>query len=229
MRPDHGPLVIKICGITSLEDAILAVEAGTDMLGFNFYPGSKRYILPAQCREIINGLKANHIEACAVGVFVNAPLDVIRATLEDCELDLAQLSGDEPAETLQGLAGAGYKALRIRDSAELQRSIGVYPRQGEPPAYLVDAYAPGEYGGTGSLANWPLAAQIAAKAPILLAGGLTPENVADAVAQVQPWGVDVASGVEAAPGRKDPAKVHQFVQRARQAAQLRRESPWKIT
>ncbi len=215
MTAEACPLVIKICGITSLADAEAALEAGADMLGFNFYPGSQRYIDPARCHEIVRGLKALRKKTILVGVFVNASLAVIQSIIEMCGLHLIQLSGDEPPHILAGLGGAGFKALRIKEPAQLQAAVRDYPARAFPPAFLIDACSPGEYGGTGHQADWPLAACIAQQLPVLLAGGLTPDNVALAVATVHPWGVDVASGVEASPGVKDYARLHSFVQQAR--------------
>lgn len=211
------PLVVKICGITSLEDALVALDAGADMLGFNFYPGSKRCISPAVCREITQALKSRKLKVVTVGVFVNQPVEYIREVMQECGVHLAQLSGDEPPEALNNLGGSGIKALRLHDSASLEAYLWKYPRRALPPAYLIDAYSPGEYGGTGRTMDWSLAAEISARMPILLAGGLTPENIGQAIAQVHPWGVDVASGVEASPGMKDHARLQRFIQQARAA------------
>lgn len=216
---------IKICGIRTLEDALAALEAGADMLGFNFYPQSPRYISPQDCAAILASLRASHLPVhafrpssafTAVGVFVNVSAEEIRAVLEQCPLDLVQLSGDEPPETLRALGGRAFKALRPANREALQDAQRRYPPRDPPPAYLLDASRPGQYGGTGQIADWVLAAELARELSILLAGGLTPDNVAEAVQQVQPWGVDVASGVESAPGRKDPRKMASFVRNARQ-------------
>jgi phosphoribosylanthranilate isomerase len=209
------PLRIKICGITHLEDAMAAVAAGADMLGFNFYPQSPRYIDPAACAGIVSGLGQYASRVRFVGVFVNTPPAEIAAILDQCGLHLAQLSGDEPPEDLTGLDGRAYKALRPKDSAALERMLSGYPPHASPPAWLIDTYHPGQYGGTGQTADWSLAAALARQAPVLLAGGLSPENVGAAVAQVQPWGVDVASGVESTPGRKDIDKMKRFILLAR--------------
>jgi phosphoribosylanthranilate isomerase len=208
-------LAIKICGITTLEDAVAAVEAGADLLGFNFYPASPRYIDPVRCQEIIAALKERGLLATFVGIFVNAQLEQIETIMQTCRLDMAQLSGDEPPELLGSLAGRGYKALRVKDNLELHSAQHRYIIRSLAPAYLIDAYRPGEYGGTGLTADWSLAAELSNRAPILLAGGLTPDNVAQAVQQVCPWGVDVASGVESAPGIKDHLKIRRFIQQAR--------------
>lgn len=207
---------VKICGITSLEDALAAVEAGADLLGFNFYPPSPRFVSPGVCAEIVAGLRGTGVTC--VGVFVNAPLDEIQAILDACGLDLAQLSGDEPPEVVNALGKRAFKALRPANSSDLEALLRLYPPRGEAPAWLLDAYRPGEYGGTGTPASWELASELARRAPVLLAGGLRPENVAGAVRQVRPWGVDVASGVESSPPHKDVLRMKQFVQAARMAA-----------
>ena len=188
------------------------------MLGFNFYPKSPRYITPETCAEIQSSIANRQSPIVSVGVFVNSSVDEITSVLDQCGLHLAQLSGDEPKETLAALGGRAFKALRLRDLESVAAALTSIPSRASPPACLVDAYQPGEYGGTGQTADWALAADLARRAPILLAGGLTPENVAAAVRQVHPWGVDVASGVEAGPGKKDAEKVRQFIQNAREAA-----------
>lgn len=209
--------MIKICGITTLEDALEALAAGADILGFNFYPHSPRYISPTVCQAVVRAVREAHPWAILVGVFVNAPAAQVLDTLDTCGLDLAQLSGDEPPEILEQLGERAFKAFRPRSQDELESLLRIYPLRREGPAALVDAMKPGLYGGSGQMANWRAAAWLAQRAPILLAGGLTPENVAMAIAQVQPWGVDVASGVEAAPGRKDKIRLRAFVQQVRKA------------
>ena len=199
---------VKICGIKTIDDALAAMDAGADMIGFNFYPKSPRYIDVGQCRDIMAVMrKYGHITF--VGVFVNASAQEVRATLETAALSLAQLHGDEPAEMVQALHGKAFKAFR-----EIPRELDGFVREGAP-ALLVDASVKGAYGGTGITADWDGAAELAKRYPILLAGGLTPENVAEAVRCVEPWGVDVASGVESSPGVKDPAKMRAFVQAVR--------------
>jgi phosphoribosylanthranilate isomerase len=218
----------KICGITSLEDALLAVDAGADLLGFNFYTKSPRCIEPSVCTMICRELTRQAPGVVRVGVFVNHPPVEILERLDSCGLDLAQLSGDEPLTDLEALNGRAFKALRLSTDSVLSKErrqvdpqtkndVDAYLdiRRGSAPVGLVDASVPGQFGGTGVTADWPLAAGLARRAPILLAGGLTPENVAKAVKQVRPWGVDVASGVETAPGKKDPVKVRTFIQNAR--------------
>ena len=198
---------IKTCGIKTVKDALAAMDAGTDLIGFNFYPKSPRYIDPGRCRDIMAVMrKYGHITY--VGVFVNASVAEIRATMNTCALTLAQLHGDETAEMLESLNGMAFKAFRGMPAAE---HLDGYTRDGVP-ALLVDASVKGEYGGTGVTADWNSAAELAKQYPILLAGGLTPENVTEAVQRVRPWGVDVASGVESAPGLKDSNKMKAFVQ-----------------
>jgi len=212
-------LKVKICGIKTLEDALGAVEAGADMLGFNFYPPSPRYVDPWDCAGIIAQLQArlgeNAKRIQTVGVFVNLPVERVRAILIECGLDLAQLSGGEPRSDLQSLGNSAFKALRAAPGQSLIELSQAYPVREQPPAFLVDAKVAGEYGGTGELAEWGAARRLAHQAPILLAGGLRPDNVAQAVEQITPWGVDVASGVESAPGVKDDHKMRRFVQAAR--------------
>ena len=193
---------VKICGLTSLEDALQAAEAGADLLGFNFYPPSPRYLTASQCSHIIAGLQAHGVRITTVGVFVNTPPREIASVLDGCGLDLAQLSGDEPPEDLQALGERAFKALRSGKTQDLQEALHHYQARKNPPACLVDAYQAGEYGGTGQTADWRLARSLSREQPILLAGGLTPANVGRAIALVQPWGVDVASGVETSPGRQ---------------------------
>ena len=207
---------IKICGLTNLNDA-LAAEEGADLLGFNFYSGSPRYIDPAHCAEITAVLRAKRVGALTVGVFVNAPTSAIADIQQRCKLDLIQLHGDEPPAMLQQLEGRAFKAIRPQTRAEADGAWRRYSlaRLGQSPELLVDAHRAGQYGGTGEVGDWGLAKSLAAKGLILLAGGLTPDNVGAAIAQVGPWGVDVASGVESHPGIKDPDKLSAFVRAVR--------------
>ena len=202
---------IKICGIKTVNDALAAMDAGADLIGFNFYPKSPRYIDVGRGRDIVNVMrKCGHIKF--VGVFVNSSVEEIRATMETCGLSLAQLHGDETPEMLEALDGKAFKAFRgVADVETDKRMI-----TNGFPAFLVDAAVKGLYGGSGVTADWLGAAELAKKYPLLLAGGLTPENVAEAVRRVQPWGVDVASGVESDPGKKDASKMKAFVQAVKQ-------------
>jgi phosphoribosylanthranilate isomerase len=208
---------IKICGITRYEDAQAAVEAGADLLGFNFYAKSPRYISPISAARLIADVRAACSRVLMVGVFVNSSLEEINTITGQCELDLAQLCGDELPETLNALNGVAFKALRPKDKQDLARSLDRYQPRAGLPAYLVDAYRPGAYGGTGQTADWSLARSLAEVYPLLLAGGLTPDNVAGAINQVRPWGVDVASGVEESPGCKNPARLAAFIKTARES------------
>ena len=197
---------IKICGIKTLADALAAIDAGADYLGFNFYPKSVRFIEMETCAQITSVLKREHPNIKLVGVFVNSSVDEVKNVLETCCLDLAQLHGDESPEMFAQLVPRAFKAFR-----GIPIDVTGYERE-DMPALLVDAAAKGVYGGSGVTADWSAAAELGKQYSLLLAGGLTPENVADAVRQVRPWGVDVASGVEAGPGEKDPSKVKVFVQ-----------------
>ena len=195
---------IKICGIKTVIDALTAMDAGADLIGFNFYPKSPRYIDVGKCRDIMSVMR-RYGHVTYVGLFVNATMEEIRATMETCGLSLAQLHGDEPLEMVKSLDGKAFKAFR-----GTPKNIDGFARR-DAPAFLVDASVQGAYGGTGVTADWNGAAEWARKYPLLLAGGLTPENVAEAIGRVKPWGVDVASGVESAPGEKDVRKMKAFV------------------
>ena len=213
-------MIVKICGITSIDDALAAVGAGADMLGFNFYEKSPRCIRPSLCQQIISAIPAGKV--FHVGVFVNMDVANILRIMKDCGLDLAQLSGDEPPQALHFLGERAFKALRPVDEDSLQADLARYPARKGKPGWLVDAYRADAYGGTGHTADWQLAANLAWQTPIILAGGLKPENVVQAIEQVHPWGVDVASGVEISPGVKDHEKMCTFVENAKSAEMVRR-------
>ena len=199
---------VKICGITNLADAQVAVEAGADALGFNFYEKSPRYVSLKTAAEISKQLPPFVMR---VGVFVNAPEDFVLCAINEASLTMLQFHGDEPPEFCTQFGLMSMKVFRIRD----EKSLEEIPNY-QTDAYLLDAYSVEARGGTGEKFNWDLAveAQKFGK-PIFLAGGLTPENVAEAVKKVQPFGVDVSSGVESAPGKKDHAKVKAFIQAAK--------------
>ncbi len=203
---------IKICGITSLADAQCAVDAGTDLLGFVFYPKSPRYVPPDTARTIIKALPET-IEA--VGVFVNEANTMMREIAARVNLKALQLHGDEASEQVRDLIATGMsviKAVAIHNEAGLDRL-----RDFPGCRMLIDTPSP-KYGGTGNTGDWDLAREASARHDIFLAGGLTPENVAAAIAHVHPAGIDVSSGVERAKGLKDHQKVRSFINTARQAS-----------
>ena len=191
---------IKICGITTIEDARLACDLGADWLGFNFYRPSPRYIGPRWAADIIAELPP---AITKVGVFVNASIDAIRDVLEQCPLDVAQLHGDESPDDCRRVANFGVgvmKAVRVRRPDDI-RTARIFPTQW----ILLDAFHEELYGGSGDRFNWDwLRDDVEGK--VFLAGGIGPDNIADALA-VGAWGVDLCSGVEAAPGRKDPGRM----------------------
>jgi phosphoribosylanthranilate isomerase len=205
---DNMPVKVKICGITNLPDGIAAAEAGADALGFMFYDQSPRNISIEAAAALIHQLPPFVMK---VGVFVNAPEDIVLRASRECGLNLLQFHGDETPEYCMQFGLMSMKAFRIRDAASLQ-ALQNYPTD----AWLLDAFSPGKPGGTGETFNWDLALDARGWGrPIFLAGGLTPENVAVAIQRAQPYGVDVSSGVEAAPGRKEHAKVRAFIQAAK--------------
>ncbi len=207
---------IKICGIKTLKDAIAAIDAGANYLGFNFHPPSPRSIGLRECREITRTLDLDYPQIFLVGVFVNMPIKQIGDILHHGYLDYAQLHGDESPKDVNHFGNRSFKAFRgIPDEKTLKKfEIDSYPNR--TPAFLLDASVKGVYGGSGVTADWDGAAELAKKYPLLLAGGLTPENVAEAVSRVKPWGVDVASGVESIVGQKDAGKMVAFVRAVRQ-------------
>lgn len=199
---------VKICGITNLADAQVAVAAGADAIGFIFYEKSPRYVTLPTAADIAKQLPPYIMK---VGVFVNAPEETVICAIADCGLTLLQFHGDEPPEYCTQFGLMNMKAFRIH-GPETLAEIPKY----QTDAYLLDAYSSTTLGGTGEKFNWDLAVQVQKLGkPIFLAGGLTPENVADAIRQVHPFGVDVSSGVESAPGKKDHTKVKAFIAAAK--------------
>ena len=195
---------VKVCGITRLEDAVAAVFAGVDALGFMFYEPSPRFISLDAAAKIIRQLPPF---VARVGVFVNADEAAVRRAIEATGIDTLQFHGDEPPEFCALFPLTAYKAFRLRDAASLDDCLR-YPGM----AWLLDSFVPGQHGGTGAMFNWDLAIEAAKLNPqIILAGGLKPENAAEAVRRVRPFALDVSSGVESAPGRKDEAKVRAFI------------------
>lgn len=198
---------VKICGITSVDDALMAVDAGADALGFVFFEKSPRYVTPETAAGIIAKLPPL---VQVVGLFVNADLDVVNRSADNCGLDIVQLHGEESPEFCRLVRRRVMKAFRIRGPESL-----VPLPEFRVAAYLLDAYSPNAYGGTGEVFDWDCAVAAKEHGPIVLAGGLTTENIAAAVTQVRPYAVDVSSGVEASPGKKDPDKVRRFIQLAK--------------
>lgn len=193
---------VKICGITNINDALVACELGADALGFILYEKSPRCLSPERIREI-TALLPPLVKT--VGVFVDAGMDVVREQMERGELDLAQLHGSETPEECTMLGNRAIKAFRTGPDFVLD-TLASYPCQ----TFLLDAYAADAYGGTGKRCDWNLAISAKEYGRIILAGGLNPDNVADAIDTVRPYCVDVSSGVETAPGRKDHAKLKAF-------------------
>ena len=201
---------VKICGVTNVADALAAAEAGADMIGLMFYERSPRHISLATAEEISRALPPF---VQRVGVFVNPAEELVTRAIGDCNLSLLQFHGEETSEFCTQFGLMSVKALRVR-AAESLKALENF----QTDAFLLDAYSKRGLGGSGEKFNWDLAveAQKFGK-PIFLAGGLTPENVADAVQTVRPFGVDVSSGVESAPGKKDAEKVRAFIQAVRNA------------
>ncbi len=201
-------MLIKICGITRLEDALHAVAAGATAVGFVFWPNSPRGVTAEQAGAIVAALPA---ATTTVGVFVNESLEVIRRTLAVSGVSTVQLHGDEPASYATALGSPVFKATSVSGAA---LALAHWP---DETTFLVDAHDPVRRGGTGLTVDWTVAAALARRRRLVLAGGLTPANVAEAIGQVRPFGVDVSSGVEAAPGIKDHGKVTEFLASARAA------------
>jgi phosphoribosylanthranilate isomerase len=197
---------VKICGITNWADARRAVEAGADFLGFNFYPKSSRYIAPAAARRIVQRLPD---AVASVGVFVNEPEREMLAIARQVGLDYVQLHGDETAEVVSRMRRSFrvIKAIRVRDSFRVSQLASF----GRASSILLDGFDAHLRGGTGKSFNWKLAKSAGRKRQIFLAGGVTPENVAEAVSAARPFAIDVCSGVESSPGKKDAARMRALV------------------
>lgn len=199
---------VKICGVTNVADALAAAEAGADMIGLNFYEKSPRYLTVAQAVEISRALPPFVMR---VGVFVNPEEALVTRAIGECNLSLLQFHGDETSEFCTQFSLMSIKALRVRDAESLKALANF-----QTDAFLLDAHSKSGLGGTGEQFNWDQAveAQKFGK-PIFLAGGLTPENVAEAVRKVRPFAVDVSSGVEISPGKKNHAKMKAFIAAAK--------------
>ena len=201
-----SPVRIKICGITRAEDALAATRLGADALGFNFWPGSRRFVAPAAVRAIVARLPPFVVP---VGVFVNQPEEEVVAMARESGVRVLQLHGDEPPEACARLPFPVVKAIRV----DAVRSLSAFASY-EVAAFLLDTPSRG-FGGSGAPFDWSLAEGVSEIAPVILAGGLDPENVARAIRAVRPYAVDVASGVESAPGVKDLARLARFIATAR--------------
>lgn len=202
-------LFIKICGITNVEDALSAVESGADALGFNFFPNSKRFIVPEKAGEILSAIRAS---IARVGVFVNPERTYVHAAVRRAGLNAIQFSGNETPPEVAGYHSRIFKAIHVSDAASLQemKSFAV-------DAFLLDTHRQEQFGGTGETFDWDLALRAKEFGKVILAGGLTPENVVAAVRSVRPFGVDVCSGVELQARIKDKRKMREFIERAREA------------
>jgi phosphoribosylanthranilate isomerase len=202
---------VKICGITNIEDAHAAADLGADALGFIFVPDTPRYVKPQVAERIISHLPPF---ITTVGVFADAPLETISQTIRVCGLNVVQLHGSETPEYCSEVGARNrvplIKAFRIKD----RHSLSPIPKY-EVSAYLLDTYVKSKKGGTGETFNWDLAEEAKAYGKIIIAGGLTPRNVAQAIRHVRPYAVDASSGVESSPGKKDHAKIKAFIENVR--------------
>ncbi len=203
-------MIVKICGLTRPDDAVAAASLGADWIGLNFWSGSRRFVTLAEARAIAGALSATPTVK-KVGVFVNASADEIDSIVAEVGLDLVQLHGDESIALAARFAGRRVRAIRMSGASDL---FGLHTLP-EGTVILLDSPST-RYGGSGVTFDWSLAqTAVAAGRKIMLAGGLTPENVSRAIAEVSPWGVDVAGGVESAPGLKDHDKMRRFIATAR--------------
>jgi len=202
---------VKICGITNPEDAVTAVDAGADALGFMFYEQSPRLVSFKQAATIIGEVPPL---VAKVGVFVNPSDDMVRRAIAEAGIDTLQFHGEEPPDFCRRFGLKIIKAFRVRD-ADSMAAAHSYATE----AWLLDSFVAGQHGGTGAQFNWDLAADAVRKHKrVILAGGLSPANVAEAVRKVRPFGLDVSSGVESTPGKKDPGKVRDFIAAAKSVA-----------
>ena len=208
-------VLVKICGITNLDDALAAADAGADALGFNFYPRSPRYIAPEAAGMIVDRLRTDHPNLFNVGVFVNEALDAIKKTAAAAGVSALQLHGKETPEYCKALKGHHLIKVFSADDKFAPQTVLDYDVQ----AIMLDAFDKQAFGGTGKLSNWAIARQTRELVPkLFLAGGLSAENVGEAIKQVNPFAVDACSRLESAPGRKDHTSVRAFVAAVRAAA-----------
>ena len=203
---------VKVCGVRTASDAVACVELGASALGVNFVDASPRKVDAARAREIARAVHALGKKVIVVGVVADMTVDAMKALAAEAELDCLQLHGDEPPEALAPLLPHAYKAVRIATAADVEAA-----RRFPSDYLLVDAKVEGALGGTGHAFDWSLVTELAKEKRLTLAGGLRPDNVADAIRAVRPFCVDVASGVEKAPGEKDLEKVRAFFEAVRAA------------
>ncbi|MBN2300996.1 MAG: phosphoribosylanthranilate isomerase [Lentisphaerae bacterium] len=197
-------ILVKICGMTNESDIVTALELGADYVGFVLYEKSPRAIKPVKLARLVD--RTNCAER-SVGVFVNMSRDEVERIASDCGLAAVQLHGDESAADFVGMAKPVWRVVRFNDGSD--------PAEWRADMYLIDASVTGQYGGTGVIANWEWAASVCSRHPAMLAGGLNPDNVQEAISIASPMGVDVVSGVESSPGRKDPDRMRDFIMRAK--------------
>jgi len=199
---------VKICGITNLEDALAAAEAGCDAVGFIFYKKSPRYIAPIKAKEIIRKLPKGVIK---IGVFVNAAEDTIRDAARLCHLDMLQFHGDETPEFCRRFKGCKIiKSFRVKDKFDPEAVAGY-----KVFAYLFDTFSKGRFGGTGSVFNWKLIDDLNLKQPVFVSGGLSRRNVSGAIKLIRPSWVDASTSLEERPGKKDHKEIRRFIAAAK--------------
>jgi len=216
---------VKICGIKQKAHALAVIEAGGDFIGLVFAP-SQRQVTPVQAREIVSAVKSCSNAAGVVGVFVNIPAPEVNMIASSCHLDWVQLSGDEPWEYCRQITKPLIKAVQIRQGQRPEPicanlATGEQILSSQKHLYLLDSQVKGRYGGTGISFDWGLARQVAEQFPVIIAGGLNPDNVAQVIEMAAPWGVDVSSGVEVG-GAKDIVKIRAFIEAVRRADDSKR-------
>ncbi len=209
MAKPNPPLRVKVCGTTRLKDALLAVACGADAIGFIFYKKSPRYVTAQTAKDICSKLPPF---VHRVGVFVNESAETINRIADRCGLDAVQLHGDESPAFCKKIKCRVIKAVRIKDSGSF-KGLSQYTVDG----FLLDTFKEDQWGGTGKVFDWTLAQRAKRYGPVIIAGGLNPRNVKEAIRQARPYGVDVSSGVEQSPGKKDPKKLKAFLKAVRES------------
>jgi len=218
--------MLKICGLRDPDNALVAMASGADFLGLNFVPGVRRQITPERGREIVDRVRAS-TEGDGprlVGLFADQPIDEVNDIVRRCGLDMAQLCGDEPPDYWARVEADVIKQIKVRDDSLDDTLSGVERVVQAGHMAMQDKYEKGALGGTGSSFDWRIAREVAEQFDVVLAGGLTPDNVAGAIAEVGPWGVDVSSGVET-DGDKDPVKIRRFASEVARTDGQRRKTP----